>query len=306
MNPSPKRDKPVILIVDDVPTNIKILADALCHDYQIKVDSDGREALVTAHNAPQPDLILLDIMMPDMDGYEVLRRLKNDPATAKIPVIFVTAKSAESDEEYGLNLGAVDYIAKPYSIPITKARIRNHIALKQQADMLEALSLIDPLTHIPNRRSLDANLDVEWKRAVREQQPLSLLMIDIDHFKRYNDHYGHGAGDDCLRRVAEALSEGVFRPGDTVARYGGEEFVILLPQTARQPAGRIAEQLRRRILDLNLPHAYSSAGASISISIGCATGGADTGIASAIELLQAADAMLYQAKAQGRNRVVAA
>lgn len=305
MNPT-KRDKPIILIVDDVPTNIKILAEALCHDYQIKVDSDGGEALATAHRAPQPDLILLDIMMPDMDGYEVLRRLKNDPATSKIPVIFVTAKSAENDEAYGLNLGAVDYIAKPFSIPITKARIRNHIALKQQADMLEALSLIDPLTHIPNRRSLDANLETEWKRAVREHQPLSLLMVDIDHFKHYNDNYGHGAGDDCLRRVAAALLEGIFRPGDSVARYGGEEFVILLPQTARQPAGQVAEQLRRGILNLNLPHAYSSVDSRVSISIGCATSGADTDITSPTELLQKADEMLYQAKAAGRNRVAVA
>lgn len=298
-----KHEKPIILIVDDAPTNVKILAEALRHDYRIKVETSGEAALATARSVPRPDLILLDIMMPEMDGYEVLRRLKNDPATQKIPVIFVTAKASENDEETGFNLGAVDYITKPFSIAITKARVRNHIALKLQADMLEELSLIDPLTHIHNRRFLDERLETEWKRSLRDGEPLSILMIDIDHFKSYNDHYGHGTGDDCLRQVAGTLMDGVFRPGDVVARYGGEEFVIILPQTDSQAAGRIAEQLRERILDLNIPHAYSAAGARISVSIGCATTGTDVDITSSTQLLQKADEMLYRSKALGRNRV---
>lgn len=300
-----KQKTPVILIVDDAPINIKILADALRQDYIIKVEVCGREAISIARSSPQPDLILLDIMMPELDGYEVLRRLKDNPATRKIPVIFVTAKSTEADEEYGLNLGASDYIVKPFSIPIVKARVRNHIAMKQHADMLEALTLIDPLTRIYNRRSLDENLETEWKRAVREGQPLSVLMVDIDYFKAYNDHYGHGAGDECLRRVADALTEGVFRPGDIVARYGGEEFAVILPQTACIPAGQIAEQLRKRILGLNLPHAYSSAGKCVSVSIGCATHEKASGIGTPENLLKKADELLYRAKEQGRNRVYA-
>jgi len=152
----PTIELPMILIVDDVPTNIKILADVLRRDYRIKVSSNGIDALERAQLSPHPDLILLDVMMPNMDGYEVLRRLKKNPTTQKIPVIFVTAQSLEIDEEFGLNLGAVDYISKPFSIPILKARIRNHIAMKQQADMLEALTLIDPLTKIPNRRHFNS------------------------------------------------------------------------------------------------------------------------------------------------------
>ena len=297
--------KPIILVVDDASANVKILAEALRHEYLIKVAISGAEALAAAQSEPQPDLILLDVMMPEMDGYEVLRRLKENPATSRIPVIFVTAKTSESDEETGFRLGGVDYITKPISIAITKARVRSHIALKLKADSLQKLSLIDPLTKIPNRRRLDENLEREWKRAHREGMPLSILMIDIDHFKDFNDHYGHGAGDECLCRVAETLMAGVSRPGDMVARYGGEEFAVILPSTDRQPAFQIAEHLRKLILDLNLPHALSSTGPRVSVSIGCATMGGNPNMGTFTSLLQQADAMLYRSKSLGRNCVSA-
>ncbi len=296
-------NKPVVLVVDDIPSNVKILAEALRYEYLIKVAISGSEALVAAQTQPQPDLILLDVMMPEMDGYEVLRCLKENPATSRIPVIFVTAKATESDEEVGFNLGVVDYITKPISIAITKARVRSHIALKLQADSLQELSLIDPLTKIPNRRCLDENLQKEWKRAHRDGMALSLLMIDIDHFKDYNDHYGHRAGDECLCRVAEALKKGVSRPGDLVARYGGEEFAVILPATDSLPAVQIADHLRRLILDLNLPHAVSSTCSRVSVSIGCATSHCKLKKASPMDLLQQADTMLYQSKSLGRNCV---
>ena len=296
------QQRPMILIVDDVSTNVKILAETLSAVYRIKVASNGADALKIAQRE-QPDLILLDVMMPDMDGFEVCRRLKKDTRTQKIPVIFATAMNSESDEELGLNLGAVDYITKPFVIAIAKARIRNHIRLKQQADLLESLSLLDALTEIPNRRRFDETLALEWKRAMRDATPLSLLMIDIDHFKQYNDHYGHGAGDVCLQKVAAELASGVARPGDLVARYGGEEFVVILPATDSEAARQIAERLRDRIEKLKLPHAYSDTEAVVTISVGAATQAGSSENATPQLLHDAADKALYMAKNGGRNRV---
>lgn len=293
---------PMILIVDDVPTNVQILAEALSSIYRIKVANNGMDALKVAQR-DQPDLILLDVMMPNMDGFEVCKRLKADAETSKIPIIFVTAKNANSDEELGLNLGAVDYITKPFVIPIAKARIRNHIRLKQQADLLESLSLLDALTGIPNRRRFDETLALELKRAMRDVAPLSLLMIDIDHFKQYNDYYGHGSGDVCLQTVAAELSKGVIRPSDLVARYGGEEFVVILPKTDLAAAFQIAERLRERIEKLSLPHAYSEAESIVTISIGVASQSPKPEDLLPQVLIDAADKALYMAKENGRNRV---
>lgn len=292
-----------ILIVDDVPTNVQILADALRKDYRIKVASNGLAALEIARRTPHPDLILMDVMMPEMDGLEACRQLKQHPGTKNIPVIFVTAKADESDEEYGLNLGAVDYITKPFSIAITRARIRNHLQLKRQADLLESLSFIDPLTGIPNRRRLDEALDAEWRRATRDKTPLALLMIDIDHFKQYNDHYGHGVGDACLVSVAGALADGVARAGDLIARFGGEEFVAILPETDQEAALMIGERLRKQVADMKLEHAHSGVAPYVTVSIGCAALVPDEDNSGPSNLLEAADRQLYKAKQAGRNRV---
>jgi diguanylate cyclase (GGDEF)-like protein len=304
MDLSNQQIRPVVLIVDDVATNVKILADALRDEYRIKVASNGADALETARTEPRPDLILLDIMMPEMDGYEVCRRLKNQPETSKIPVIFVTAKSTENDETLGFSLGAIDYITKPFSIPVVKARVRNHVTLKRQADQLEQISLLDALTQIPNRRYFDEALLREWQSAARQQQPISLLMIDIDHFKAYNDCHGHSHGDQALRQVAHLLAGGLRQRQDIVARYGGEEFVVILPATANQEAQQIAEELRQQVIGLQLHLGASNDAAPLSISIGCATTTA-SGNGAALELLQLADQLLYRAKENGRNRVCA-
>jgi len=218
-------------------------------------------------------------------------------------VIFVTAKNAEADEELGLNLGAVDYITKPFVIPIARARIRNHILLKQQADRLESLSLLDALTDIPNRRRFDEALALEWKRAARDSKPLSLLMIDIDYFKQYNDFFGHGAGDICLQTVAAELVKGLARPGDLAARYGGEEFVVILPETTQESALQIAQRLRERIENKAIPHIYPNAESIITISVGVATQDKIIDSVSPKTLSDAADSALYLAKDGGRNRV---
>jgi diguanylate cyclase (GGDEF)-like protein len=292
----------MILLVDDVPTNVKILAQSLESLYQIKVANNGVDALAIAQRE-QPDLILLDIMMPDMDGFEVCQQLKRNIVTRRIPVIFVTAMTADTDEEHGLNLGAIDYITKPFVIPIVKARVRNHIHLKQQADLLESRSLLDALTLIPNRRKFDETLAMEWRRAMRDKTPLSLVMVDIDYFKQYNDHYGHGAGDICLQKVAAALAESVVRPSDLVARYGGEEFVVILPDTHQQAALHVAERVRESIERLALPHAHSTVAAVVTISVGVATQQVTQEHLLPKILSDAADKALYSAKNEGRNRV---
>ncbi|MFA7240346.1 MAG: PleD family two-component system response regulator [Sulfuricellaceae bacterium] len=296
-------NKPLILIVDDTPTNIQVLAETLRTDYRVKVATSGKAALAIAnHPDSRPDLILLDVMMPEMDGYEVCRRLKQESATQGIPVIFVTAKGDVTDEEHGLRLGAMDYIVKPFHLAIVRARVQNHINLKMKTDQLESLALIDGLTGIPNRRRFDEALGHEWKRALRNGTPLVLIMADIDHFKAYNDNYGHGAGDQCLKAVAKALANSLERPSDILARYGGEEFAAVLPDTDAEGARLLAERLRANVAALTLPHRFSSVVDHVTISVGY-TSLEPTHDQSPLALLQLADKMLYQAKEQGRNRV---
>lgn len=295
---------PVILIVDDQVSNIQLLAAMLGDDYRVRVATSGPDALEIAESAPQPDLILLDIVMPDMDGYEVCRRLKANPATQNIPVIFITALSSEADEERGLNLGAIDYIAKPLSAPIVRARVRNHAILKRKADLLESLAHVDSLTNIANRRRFDHTLQLEWRRCQRAGVPLALLLIDIDAFKAYNDHYGHGKGDLCLTMVASTLSAGLMRPADSVARYGGEEFAVLLPETDCATATLLGERLRERITAKRIPHAPAQRHESVTISVGCAAMlPGESHLPQ--ELIDTADRNLYAAKRAGRNRVCA-
>lgn len=297
--------KSTILIVDDQPANIRILAEALQENYEIKIATSGSKALELAQLAEKPDLILLDIVMPNMDGYEVCHRLKENDATKNIPLIFVSARNEMADEELGLNLGAVDYISKPYKLPIVCARVRNQLNLKHKSDLLESLALLDGLTGIPNRRRFDESFDAEWRRAVRSCRPLSVVMMDIDFFKQYNDNYGHGAGDACLIQVASCLLSCVKRPGDLVARYGGEEFVALLPLTDSEGTLIIAERFINAVTALSLPHHHSAVAGHVTISVGCATMVPAHDL-SLDALLQAADEALYRAKNEGRNRICSA
>ena len=293
-----------ILIVDDQPANIKVLANLLKSDYTIQVANNGAKALELSLKENPPDLILLDIVMPDMDGYRVCRVLKDNNRTSYIPVIFITAMDDVSDETKGFDLGAVDYISKPFHPDVVKARVRNHMNLKIKSDLLENMSHLDGLTQIANRRHLDETLQSEVKRHKRSEKPLGVVMLDIDFFKPFNDHYGHGKGDECLIKVVQALQSTLKRPSDILARYGGEEFVVLLPETDSEGTKRVAEQLRLAVEQLRYPHEHSKIADHVTVSLGCFSDRLDH--QSPEELLKRADEALYEAKAAGRNRVVCA
>ena len=292
---------PTLLIVDDTPLNIELLDGVLGQDYEILFATRGEDALEIAREEA-PDLILMDVMMPEMDGYEVCSRLKADPRTAGIPIIFVTALDQEADEARGLELGAIDYITKPINPVIVKARVRNHIELKRHQDILRGLTFLDGLTCIANRRRFDQFLDLEWRRAVRNGSRLSLIMIDIDLFKPFNDTHGHAAGDECLKQVAHGMAREIQRPGDLVARYGGEEFVCVLPETDPQGALAVAERIQARLAALALPHGASKVAPVVTLSMGVATVQPVEGEDPA-SVIEAADRALYEAKRLGRNRI---
>ncbi len=296
------KKKQTVLIVDDSPVNVQMLGQLLKDEWNVKVATNGKTALNIATSEDPPDLILLDVMMPEIDGYKICQILKASDDTKDIPIIFVTAMSQQEDEAKGLELGAIDYITKPYNISIVKARVRNHLELKHYRDLLKDASLIDGLTGIPNRRRFDEVLKSEWKRAFRDKKPISVLMADIDYFKRYNDHYGHLEGDECLKRVAECLQNTLKRPADLAARFGGEEFVGILPATTAEGALKIAETYRESVEALQVEHQESPISDYVTISVGVAT------IMPSEEqgeekLVRRADDALYEAKEAGRNQV---
>jgi diguanylate cyclase (GGDEF)-like protein len=241
-------------------------------------------------------------MMPDMNGFETCRRLKADPLTRDIPVIFVTALDSPEDETFGLEAGAVDFISKPLNSAVVRARVRTHITLKHQADLLRSMSFVDGLTGVANRRQFDEALQREWRACLRTGTSLALIMIDIDYFKQFNDTYGHPAGDACLRAIAGILNGEISRSHDLIARYGGEEFVCLLPDINLAGAQIKAEQLRQVVHSLSIPHAASSTAPVVTVSVGLALFIPSSELTPE-QLVAAADAELYTAKRAGRNRV---
>lgn len=294
--------KPRLLIIDDERLNVMALSAILREEFELLVALDGPQGLSIAA-AERPDLILLDVLMPGMNGHEVCHALRAEASTQKIPIIFITGRSTAEDETLGFELGAVDYITKPFNLAVVVARVRTHVRLKQQGDLLERLVLVDALTGIANRRAFEQAREREWARCRRAGMPLSLLMMDVDHFKSYNDHYGHSAGDACLARVAQALGGCARRPADFVGRYGGEEFVALLPELDAAGAEEQGRRFLAAVTALELPHAHSSAGPLVSLSIGVATSVPAEGQSPAA-LQERADRLLYDAKQAGRNRVM--
>ena len=287
-----------ILVVDDEMINIKVLV-AILDDYECIIAKDGEKALTLANGEAPPDLILLDVMMPGMNGYEVCKSLKRSPVTQSIPIIFITSKGNVEEETMGLELGAADYITKPFSPEIVKARATNQIQFKKHRDLLERLNVTDQLTGIANRRCFDDSLDYECRSAARSGSPLSLILIDVDHFKQLNDQGGHVFGDECLKSVADALCKSTSRSTDLIARYGGDEFVAVLPSTDNEGASKVAEKMRQRVEALEL--SYSGEKVAITISLGATCSTADKEF-SPERMIAAADTKLYEAKRSGRNR----
>ncbi|WP_395703914.1 diguanylate cyclase domain-containing protein [Aquabacterium sp.] len=298
----PGARRPRVLVVDDQPANVQALYQALQADHQVLVATQGEQALQLCRDK-SPDLVLLDIVMPGIDGFEVCRRLKAEPGTHDIPVIFVTGHSDEASETRGLDVGAVDFITKPINVAVVRARVRTHLTLKRQSDLLREMAFVDGLTGLHNRRSFDERLATEWQRALRQQQPLALILADIDQFKAYNDHHGHQAGDETLRRVAQQIGALLARPGDMAARYGGEEFACLLPETDAAGALDVARRIEQAVRALAIPHGHSAAAEVVTLSLGTAAlvpRGGDEPAA----LLAAADRQLYEAKRLGRGRAL--
>jgi diguanylate cyclase (GGDEF)-like protein len=296
--------RPQLLIVDDQPLNIRLLHEIFQADHEVFVATSGEDALAYCQTH-LPDLILLDVLMPGLDGYEVCRRLKRDPRTCEIPVVFVTSQSDSAEEEDGLAAGAADFIAKTASANVMRARVHTLITLKRQADLLRTLAHIDGLTGLANRRHFDDKLAAEWRRCSRSGNPLSLILIDIDHFKRYNDCYGHPAGDECLREVAACLKAGFTRSHDLVARYGGEEFACVLPETPFAGAEAKALSLESAVRALRIRHEKSEVAygiVTISLGVAVAMPSMDDHRA---DLIVCADRALYMAKDAGRGQVTA-
>jgi diguanylate cyclase (GGDEF)-like protein len=296
-----EKDRPRLLVVDDQPVNIQALFEIFHLDHEVFVATSGKQAIEMTQKS-QPDLILLDVVMPDMGGLEVCRLLKYDPETKDVPIIFVTAQDSPEDETRGLEAGAVDFITKPANPAVVRARVRTHLTLKAQADLLRSMVFIDGLTGVANRRRFDESFKVEWNRCKRFKKPLALLLADIDHFKNYNDLYGHQAGDACLQKVAGILNEQVGRSYDLVARYGGEEFACLLPGIDMPSAQHKAQMMVQALYERSLPHAASETAPFVTISLGVAVTIPGPG-RQPDELVAVADAQLYRAKENGRNQV---
>ncbi|MGJ0343975.1 diguanylate cyclase [Aliarcobacter cryaerophilus] len=292
--------KPTILVVDDMTTTLLLLHDLLKDTYEVKIAKSGAKALEILESPTDIDLILLDIEMPDINGYDVCKRIKNNETTKNIPIIFITGRTSQEDEEYGLNLGAIDYITKPFNKAIVKLRIKNYLDLKMKNDMLEKLSMYDGLTNIRNRRFFDETFEKTFNEIKRDKKSLAVLMIDIDFFKPYNDNYGHGQGDETLRKVAKALEKTIKRASDFVARYGGEEFVILLKDINKDGVEAVANNLLNAIRELKITHEFSKIENYVTISIGASFYNSSSDVTK-LELLLKADETLYNVKNSGRN-----
>ncbi len=289
-----------VLIVDDEISNIEIINAILEDDFEISFATSGQQALEVARSI-YPDLILLDVLMPGMSGFEVCETLKREPLLADVPVIFTTGLGDTADEVRGLELGAIDYVTKPIQPVVLRARVNNHIELKRLRDRLAEMAVTDALTGLSNRRRMEQTLNTETARLTRTGDWLSVILLDIDYFKQFNDTYGHLEGDRCLVMVASALNRALRRASDVPARYGGEEFACILPGADADAAQEVASEIRRQISALDIPHEGSNISSSVTISMGIATARCERGLLPD-HWIKHADDQLYRSKHAGRNR----
>jgi diguanylate cyclase (GGDEF)-like protein len=305
-----------ILLVDDDPSAIQLLSRILSGSGNLRFATNGTDALRLSRESA-PDLMLLDAEMPGMSGFQVLEQMRSEPTLADVSVIFVTSHCEAAFEVAGFELGAADFIAKPVSPALVRARVKTQLRVKHMADELRRIAAVDVLTGVANRRRFDESLDREWRRSLRSGAPLSLLMIDVDHFKAFNDRYGHPAGDACLHAIAQAIVGTSLRPADLVARIGGEEFVVMLPQTPRGGAEHVASRVLDVIEGLGIAHESSTTSRHVTVSVGIGCYDVDSDcwmppsadsrladnlrpVCTHIDLVHAADKALYAAKRTGR------
>lgn len=321
--------KTEILVVDDTPTNLRYLTRLLSElGYGVRVAGNGNMAWKCL-NSHHPDLILLDIRMPEIDGYTLCEQIKLNESTKHIPIIFISSLQEVVDKAKAFSVGGIDYITKPFEPLEVLIRIENHLKIrslqlelmeknkrleqeieqrkKAEHDLiklnleLEKLANIDGLTGLANRRQFDLTLQKEWSILKRKKLPLSLIICDIDFFKKYNDSYGHIQGDECLKQVAQGIKKAVQRPSDLVARYGGEEFIIILPNTDIKGAIHVAQNIKIAIENLQIIHSDSEISKYVSLSLGISSLIPQGEISSEMLKIKA-DEALYIAKNKGRNR----
>ncbi len=307
-----------VLVVEDSPTTINAICAQLKRLKMSPIAASNGLTGLELYSAQKPDLVLLDIILPDIDGFEVAERIRAKEKNGEwTPIVFLTSRTADEDLQRGIAAGGDDYLVKPVSEVVLGAKLRamqrilqmreSLVMLTRKLDAanreLRRLSSIDGLTGIANRRQFDETFLREWRRGTRSNRPVSLVLCDVDFFKQFNDVYGHQAGDECLKEVAQALQIAAGRPGDWVMRYGGEEFAVILPETDAIGAAALAERMCEAVEGLGIPHVGSEVAGAVTISAGVASmiprGSDKQG-----ELVQWADAALYEAKRQGRNRVV--
>ncbi|MFP6760337.1 MAG: diguanylate cyclase [Rhodospirillales bacterium] len=290
-----------ILVIDDDRIALDLIMLTFNATATVLTALNSENGLEIAVNE-QPDLILLDTLIQDVDGHEICSQLKSMPETENIPIIILSNSNQVEDELAALDKGAIDFVTKPVEAAILKARVANHLFQKRDRDQLKLMSSIDALTEVANRRRFDEYLHLEWRRAIRSKYPISLLMIDIDYFKSYNDTYGHQKGDECLRAVASEIEQHLRRPSDMVARYGGEEFSVILPETPSYSASSLAKRIWSGVGNLNIEHTGSARVGHLTISIGAATTIPDEN-QSISQFIENSDKNLYKSKSEGRNRI---
>ncbi len=290
-----------ILVIDDDRIALDLIMLTFNATATVLTALNSENGLEIAVNE-QPDLILLDTLIQDVNGHEICSQLKSMPETENIPIIILSNSNQVEDELAALDKGAIDFVTKPVEAAILKARVANHLFQKRDRDQLKLMSSIDALTEVANRRRFDEYLHLEWRRAIRSKYPISLLMIDIDYFKSYNDTYGHQKGDECLRAVAGEIEQHLRRPSDMVARYGGEEFSVILPETPSYSASSLAKRIWSGVGNLNIEHTGSARVGHLTISIGAATTIPDEN-QSISQFIENSDKNLYKSKSEGRNRI---
>lgn len=286
-----------VLIIDDSPDAVAIAKARLAKEHLDVLVADGGRAGLELARREMPDLILLDIEMPNLTGFEVCAAMKSDPDLCMIPIIFLSGAGGGEDKVRGLDLGAVDYVTKPFDAFELRARVRAALRTKHLQDLLIRYAHVDPLTELPNRRALMERMEQEWSRIQRHSGSLAFIIADVDHFKQVNDTYGHAVGDRLLVRLSKAIAREC-RGVDLPARYGGEEFAVLAPGETAESAAALAERCREAIENVGIDVEGTTVRATASFGV------ADSrGVGSPAEMVERADKHLYAAKGSGRNTV---